>query len=450
MQSKEVDLRALMDGSSLRPVQITTFALCGLVALLDGVDSQSFIIAAPSIAASFGMKVAQFGPAFAAAHLGACVGALVCGPLSDVKGRKRVLIGATLTFAVFTVLTAFARSYDGLLAVRFCAGLGLGGAVPCFLALASEYAPTRHRGALASLLWAAYPLGGMVGGFTNAVIVADYGWPMMFYVGGGLPLLVALLLVAALPESPAYLSVRDSASPGLRRIAGRLGAPSSDAGTRYLISEQKVGRRPVLELFSDRRLAVTLSLWVAFFAAFGLLNVVVSWTPAVLLSAGIPASGAANVIGFFNLAAVIGMSVAGRLVDRFGAPVTLVPSLVVAAAATWMMSMVGTTVQASAALMLFGLSLGCAASGLIAIATTFYETRMRGTGIGWGMAIGRFGQVVAPLLTGMLMVGGMPAGRLMQTLAGVPFVVAAAVLLTHWFARRSALPAYAPASQPTG
>ncbi len=437
MQSKTIDLDALMQGRRLQPIQLLVAVLCALVALLDGVDTQSFAIAAPSIAHAFSMDVKQFGTAFGIAHAGAFLGAIVCGPVSDMIGRRRVLITATLIFAVFTVLTATAGSYDLLLMMRFCAGIGLGGAVPCFLALASEYAPPGRRGTLASVLWAAFPLGGMVGGFTNSYIVGHYGWPMMFYVGGVLPILVAAVMLAVLPESPAFLASRDSGSPVLRGIAERIAGRPIDPQTRFLVQDRRTKHLPVRELFAESRTAVTLLLWPGFFAAFALLTLVVSWTPAVLQGAGISTAGSALVLGFFNIGAVIGMGSAGRLVDRFGANLALLPALAIAAVLTWLFGMVSTLTEAALVTALIGLFLGCGASGLIAIASTYYTVGVRSTGIGWGMAMGRLGQVAAPFGTGALMMAaGLPIAHVMQLMVVLPIVAGAAVFLVS-MARQS-------------
>ena len=69
------------------------------------------------------------------------VGALSFGSLADRFGRKRMLVVATVLFSVFTIATALANTFGTLLVIRFLAGIGLGGATPCFIALASEYAP---------------------------------------------------------------------------------------------------------------------------------------------------------------------------------------------------------------------------------------------------------------------------------------------------------------------
>ncbi len=435
-----VDLGALIENSPISPVQLTTFFLCGLIALLDGADTQSFAVAASPIAGTFGMTVTEFGPAFAIGHLGACLGAMTCGPLSDTVGRKFVLVGAALTFAVFTIGTALAGSYHALLLIRFCAGLGLGGALPCFLALASEYAPASRRGTLASLLWAAYPLGGMIGGFAGSFLTAHYGWPMMFYVGGSLPILVALAMLVAMPESPAFLSTRDSGSPRLRSVAERIAGRHFPAGTRFITAERR-GRQAAAAGAVRRRAAARHAGAVA-----RLLRRLRAAHARGVLGAGggagdrrAPVAASAGILGFFNLGAVIGMGSAGRLVDRFGIGGG-------AGARRWAWppwrsgcwARSAPRVQASSSMMLIGLFLGCGASGLIAVASTFYETRMRGTGIGWGMAIGRFGQVLGPLLTGMLLVRGLAIGDLMHALSAVPVVVAAAVLLARTMGGRVA------------
>ena len=439
MERDSVDLNALIDGRPFRGLQVRVAVLCGLVAVLDGIDTQSLSIAAPALAETFGMKVTAFGPVFATTLLGGVLGALVCGSLSDKLGRKRVLVAATLVFAAFTLLTAFTASLPQLLIVRFFTGLGLGGAVPCFLTLASEYAPPSRRGTLASLLWAGFPLGGMIGGFANAYIISHFGWRMMFYVGGLLPMLVAAAIMLGLPESPAFLASRDGASDRLRRLAERIAGRAFAAGTIFFTPERKLTGFPVRHLLGQGRSVSTLLLWTSFFASFGLLGLVVSWTSAVLQGAGAPLAGTATVLGFHGLGALIGMGSAGRLVDRFGTRRTLVPAFLAAACATWLFGMAGSVAEASLAMGLIGLSLGCGASGMIAVASYVYPTTMRSTGIGWAMGMGRLGQVIGPLVTGALMVRGLAPGAMMQWLAVLPIVAASAVLLLATFLKRPAM-----------
>src|SRR5205823_7405520 len=137
--------------------------------------------------------------------------AFALGPVADLIGRKGVLLSATLVFGIFTVCTAFASSFTQLLVIRFLTGVGLGGAMPSFISLASEYAPKRLRATLVAILWAGFPLGGAVGGFLASRMLPAYGWQSLFYLGGVLPLVLALLLLFALPESIGFLV--DSGAP---------------------------------------------------------------------------------------------------------------------------------------------------------------------------------------------------------------------------------------------
>ncbi len=166
---RDINVTALIDDRPLSPLQWLVFVLCSLAAFLDGADSQSIGVAAPLIAAGFGMPMGSFAPAFSAGLFGATIGALTFGPLGDRFGRKRMLIVAVLLLSVFTLLTAAARTFPELLAIRFLGGLGLGGATPCFITLCAEYAPRRRRAMLASVLWAAYPLAAILIGCLAAL-----------------------------------------------------------------------------------------------------------------------------------------------------------------------------------------------------------------------------------------------------------------------------------------
>jgi AAHS family 4-hydroxybenzoate transporter-like MFS transporter len=327
-ENKEtINITRTIDARPFTAFQIGAIALCALVAFLDGIDSQSIAIAAPLIAEKLGLVRTALGPLFSAAVLGATIGALTFGPLGDHFGRKRCLIAATVIFGIFTLLTAYVASYQMMLIVRFAAGIGLGGATPCFIALASEYAPQRRRAMIASLIWAGFPLGGMVGGFANSYILVSFGWPAIFLVGGILPLAIAAILSLWLPESIRFLLAKGGSGDTVRAIVRRI---LPEAGPKALIvaDEEHISGIRVKYLFSEGRAVGTLFLWVPFMMAFGTLLVVVVWTPALLRINGIAPSQGAVVLGFHGLGALIGMASAGRLMERFGTVATLVPAFI--------------------------------------------------------------------------------------------------------------------------
>src|SRR5450631_3544411 len=193
MVERVLDVGALIETRPIGPAQWTVIGLCALVAMLDGLDLQSIGLAAPAIAAQLHVAPQAFGVVFSAALAGLALGAVVLGPLADRVGRKRVLVCAAFCFGFFTLTTAYADSLPELLAARFLTGIGLGGAMPSFISLASEYVAKTRRAAVVSLLWAGFPLGGVVGGVLGSWIIPAYGWPSIFLVGGALPILLSIV-----------------------------------------------------------------------------------------------------------------------------------------------------------------------------------------------------------------------------------------------------------------
>ncbi|MGB7097729.1 MAG: MFS transporter, partial [Xanthobacteraceae bacterium] len=271
----------------MTPFQIATIIFCALVNLFDGIDTQSIGVAAPFIADALGMKIANFGPIFSSALVGATIGAASFGPLADRLGRKTLLIIAAVLIGVFTILTATATSVPMLMTFRLLAGLGLGGATPCFIALTSEYAPARLRAAIVTLMWSAFPLGGMIGGLLNSYLLTRMGWQAIFYIGGVVPLVIAVVLFFYLPESIKFLLTRRNDTDAIRKIIARFRSPLVREDSHFVIEEKQLPGASIRHLFSEGRMLGTLLLWVPFFMGFGVLTVVTLWTPALLRLNGI-------------------------------------------------------------------------------------------------------------------------------------------------------------------
>ena len=147
-----VNITELIDRCPLGPLQIRIIVLCGLVALLDGFD----LLASAWLRRRWRDRCtlrrtssAPFSVPLRSAH----AGCIWLGPIADRYGRRRVLIGATAMFGVFTLRTASAATLRQILLFRFLAGIGLGGAMPSFISLAAEYTPHSNRQAVIGLLW---------------------------------------------------------------------------------------------------------------------------------------------------------------------------------------------------------------------------------------------------------------------------------------------------------
>lgn len=436
--TREVNVTRLIDDGPLTRFQIGTIICCALVSALDGIDSQSIGVAAPFIADELGVKLADFGPIFSSALVGATIGAASFGPLADRFGRKTLLIAAVLLIGVFTILTVFANSVPTLVTARVLAGLGLGGATPCFIALTSEYTPARLRAALVTLMWSAFPLGGLLGGLLNWYLIPHAGWRAIFYLGGVAPLVLAVVLFFYLPESIKFLLVRRNDLTGVARIVARFGTSAAGGDARFVLDEKPLPGASIRHLFTDGRALGTLLLWVPFFMGFGVLTVAVLWTPALLKLNGISPANTAFVVAFNGLGGFIGQSTSGRLIQRFGILPILIPAFLLGAAATVGLGYGASSIGLAATFIgLIGVFMGLGTGGAIALAATIYPTPIRSTGVGWGMAMGRFGQIIGPLIAGGLLGAGWTAGPIMTVTAGGGLIAAVFIVLFGlWLARK--------------
>ena len=400
----------LLDRSPFSALQWRVALLCGAVAVLDGMDLQSIGLAAPSMATALKIEPHAFGFVFSAALLGLTLGSAGCGPLADRMGRRRILILSTAMFGVFTVLTALAQGLTSLLLIRFLTGLGLGGATPSFVSLTSEYAPPRLRRLAVALLWAGVPLGGALGGALASQIIPTLGWRALFFVGGGLPVALSVVLLLFLPESLNFLVTSNAGADRIFSILRRI-APSQPRQQHYVLGEPKLAGTPMKQLFADGRGFGTMLLWGLFFLLFLVLVTNTAWSPTLLSASGLAPAQIGWIMAASNGGAVLGALVIGLLMQRHGPYRVLTAALVagglcftlfgLALPSFGLVSLLQGVVQ---------LLVGGAASGAVAVAAMLYPTRARSTGVGWATGFGRLGSFFGPLAAGALVTAHVTAG----------------------------------------
>lgn len=438
----------IIDQRSLSRFQIWTIALCGIVLVLDGFDAQIIGFLAPSISETLKIPVKAFGPIFSASLFGLMIAAMATGPIADRWGRKWPVVISTITFASFAILTARLTSFDKLLILRFLTGLGLGGAMPNVVALACEYSPRRLQTVVVSVLFIGMPLGGVLGGMTSQVLIPTWGWRSVFYIGGVLPLGVALLLILVLPESVRFLSVSGADQRKIAGIMTRISPQLAGSAVTYTNSpEPERQGLPVKHLFTEGRAAGTILLWVPFFMNLLLLYFVVSWLPALLRQAGMSVSAGVAATTVFSLGGIVGCLVQGPLMKACGASGLLLAEFGLCAVFIASLSFVaGAFPLVVTIAFLLGFCVVGGQGGINALAAGFYPTSIRSTGVGWALGVGRIGSIVGPMLAGVMLSAGWKPQQIFLA-GGIPALCAAiAVLLTTQF--RSRLSAYRPEPRP--
>lgn len=436
-----IDVGRLLDTGRWSAYQKWVVTLAALAIIFDGADIQILGVAIPSLMREWGVARDAMVPIVAVGLLGMMVGAVLIGLAGDRWGRRRALITCVVTFGVFTAATSQADSLLVLGALRFLAGVGLGGAVPNATALVSEYTPHRQRPFAVTLTIVCVPLGGTLVGVMGAEIIPVLGWRALFIAGGAIPLLVAILLAFALPESPRYLARRSHRWQQLSRILGRMGHTLDDSVSFADPGEAAVKRVSVGALLIPEFRHDTLLLWAAFF--FGLLTVYTSfsWMPAMLTGAGLDVATASRGLAAFNLGGVAGAIGAALLIVRIGSRPAMLGLAAIAIAGALALAIMPINASASTSAIILmiaitGGAINAVQTTMYALAAHVYPTDVRVTGVGTASAVGRIGGLLSSFAGAWVIGHGGSVSFFVLTAAAMTATLLALALLRRHFAAR--------------
>ncbi|MFW0793484.1 MFS transporter [Gordonia sp. CPCC 205515] len=426
-----MDLRSRIDVSPMRPYQWLIVGLCVVLNILDGYDVMALAFTAKSIGADFGLSGSAIGLLMSAGLVGMAVGALSLGPLADRIGRRPMILLSVGMAAAGTALSATAGGAEQLGLWRVLTGLGIGGILASTTVIASEYSSTRWRGLAISVYTAGYGVGATLGGLAAVGLMADHGWRAVFVVGAVLTGLVLLILAALLPESIDFLNSRGRAGDldRVNKIAARIGQPAVASLTAASgDADGRTGR--IGELFAPGRLRSTLLLWAAFFATMYGFYFVNSWTPSLLETAGLTKDQSATAGMMLTLGGTVGSIIFGLLTSKWAVRPVLI-GFTLGSAALMVMFILSTPMLIVAFILgvLIGALINGCVAGLYTLAPALYGPRIRTTGVGWAIGIGRAGAILAPMATGALLDGGWSSQQLYFGAAAIVTVSAVALFL---------------------
>src|ERR1700691_1176419 len=150
---------------------------------MDGFDLLILGFMLRTIASDLHLSQAQSASLVTATLIGAVLGGIGFGMLSDRLGRVRILTWTIVVFAVFTGLCAFAQGYWDLLIYRTIAGLGLGGEFGIGMALVAEAWPAKYRARGCTYVALGWQAGVLVAALVTPILLPLIGWRGMFLVG---------------------------------------------------------------------------------------------------------------------------------------------------------------------------------------------------------------------------------------------------------------------------
>jgi AAHS family 4-hydroxybenzoate transporter-like MFS transporter len=305
--------------------------------------------------------------------------------------------------------------------LRLLTGMGTGGALPNVSALTAEFAPVRRRGTAVKLTLVCVPLGGMLGGLLAAWVLPTLGWRGLYGIGGALPLLFAIILWAALPESPRFLARRPAQWPRLARQLARFGHAIPDGASFEDRAEREAaGRASFGALFRDGLARETAGLWIAFLFCLGSIYLVFGWLPAMLTARGLDLATASLGLTAYNLGGVLGVFLWAALLSLLGSRGPLLSGSLACAGSALALMVVpiqahGDHLPLIVCLGINGLLANAVQISMYALAAHVYPTSMRATGVAYAATIGRAGGLLSSLFGSYIIQAG--AGAYWQMLA---------------------------------
>ncbi|RDJ97802.1 MFS transporter [Cupriavidus lacunae] len=441
MSGKAIDIGLILDDGPFSSIQKLAVLLASLAAVLDGFDGQLIGFADPAILREWGMTREAFAPIVAAGLLGMAIGSVSVGAVADRVGRRVALIASISIFGTATLAMGFSSSPLELGALRFIAGLGIGGALPTASIIAVEFTPARMRTLAVTATVVCYPVGGIVAGILSAMVLPNSGWRSLFFLGGLLPLAFTILLALSLPESPRYLARRAHRQEDLRRLLARMRGPIPEGAlivdATKMDADAKMG---LTNLFTARWIRDTAALSGAFFMCLLALYSAFSWLPAMLAFEGLDIGIASHGLTAYNVGGLVGALLCAGLVSRFGSRVILAIAALGAMLTALLLQARYAHIGVSAFIVgigVHGFFVNAVQGPMYALGAHLYPTEIRARGVGAATAFGRLGAIVSAFAgAAVISLGGAAAYFTLLALAMLFALTCICVIRNHIPARK--------------
>lgn len=295
-------------------------SVAALGGLLFGFDIAIITGAVPFIQEHFQLNELQLGWGVSSLLVGAIFGAAISGRITDVFGRKKILIVVALLFAATSVGTGLAPTFTMFVIARILGGLAVGATSILSPMYISEISPPKIRGRLVSFYQLSIVVGILISYYINYVLhdIGPNNWRWMF-ASGGVPSLLFFAFLFWVPETPRFLykiGRKEEAYNILKKISGKRVADVEIGQIQQSLKETGSGFKILLR--PELRKVLWVGFGLAIFVQFIGINTILGYAPIILESAGWEIDAAlfsTFVIGFINFLFTL---VAIWAIDKFG------------------------------------------------------------------------------------------------------------------------------------
>ena len=190
-----------------------TLVAGGLGWMLDAMDVMLYSLVIAFLMREFAMDTRTAGFLNSLTLVASAIGGLVFGWVADRIGRTRALMASIGLYSVASAACGFSHSITELAAFRFLLGLGMGGEWTAAAALIAETWRPEHRGKALGLMQSSYAIGEAIAALVVAVVLPNFGWRAVFFVGV-LPAVLVFWIRRNVPEPAVWRNRVATERPG--------------------------------------------------------------------------------------------------------------------------------------------------------------------------------------------------------------------------------------------
>ncbi len=350
--------------------------------LFSGMDYSIYASALPLILTDLKISIPSGGLIFFLSLQGLWVGSILVPIIADYYGRRRVMMGNILVYALTTGAVALSQASWYLTLARFLVNFGVGAEQPVGATYVSERWNEKTRARAMGFMQSGFAIGLLLASILLATLAPHFGWRILFVIGA-LPALIVVAFRFWLPESPKFEEFRQ------KRHAGTLAKEQQSF--------------PLGQLFTPTLRRATIIGMIILLAGNAAGSGILAWAPTYLkVNRGLDIAsvgwlGTIDAIGLF-----VGYNLAGIVSDWTSRRVSLMVFFALGIVALIAFGITTNIALLAGAYFLVGVAGGGQFGNFITYLSEMFPTSARATGVGWCMGIGLVAWSIVPLVLGYL------------------------------------------------
>lgn len=402
--------------------------ICWMSILFEGYDVGVMGAVLPTLAEykQWNLSPLELGALSSYALVGMFFGAFIIGTLSELYGRRRMLLACVTLFSLTMLGAAFAPTPWLFGLMRFIGGIGLGGVIPVAAALTIEYSPTEKRSFNYGIMYSGYSLGILSAALVAMWLLEHFGWRSVIAFGA-LPLLLIWPMARILPESLEYLTHKGLHSEA-QTLAKKLDIDYQSSSESVQHKSQSI-KEIVAVVFAWRHLRATACFWVALFCGMLLVYGLNTWLPSIMRKEGYDLGSSLTFLIVFSLASALGGLFLGKIADKYGVRNSVAFFFLLGAIGVGCLIFKQNIYMNYVLVAFAGVGSISAALILTGYIANYYPSNARASATGWALSFSRIGAMTGPMFGAYIASLGIASSWNFIAFAIVAVIAATAVIL---------------------